>query len=150
MRALKIILGVASVAILLLYPLFAFWLCPYRYLRFMHRDTAYYTQVAHACDVIKQQHPVSPYDSVTLSSGLVLPYTLKLSGGDPSLPKIIRALHANPILVSTNRVWMKVAAEWGRAGFGLIWEREEMVTNNWALSTAAEGLSKTVYEEPRN
>ena len=150
MRGLKVTLGIASVSILVLWPLLAWWVCPYRYLRFMHRDAAYYAQVAHACDLIRQQHPVSPHDSVTFSRDMVLPYTLKLSGRDPSLPKIIRALHANPILVSTNRVWMKVAAEWGRAGFGLTWEQDGMATNDWVLSTAAEGLYKTVYEEPRN
>jgi len=149
MRTFKIISGLVFGVILLCG--LAFLLVPgfhSRYLRFMGKDAAYYTEVAHACDSIMVQHPPSSTDSVTLYAHMVLPYTLKLSGSDPSLPKIIRALHADHILVSTNRVFIDIPPE-RMGGFGVIWERDEMRTNYWTLQSNGDGLVKTVYEESR-
>jgi hypothetical protein len=149
MRASKIIIVVVIGAILLFG--IAFLIVPLlssHYLRFMGKDTAYYTEVAHACDLIMQQHPVSSNDTITLYSHMVLPYTMKLSGRDTSLPKIIRALHPDMILVSTNRVWIEIPPE-RMGGFVITWERDDMRTNYWALQSNGDGLVKTVYEESR-
>ena len=149
MRSPKIITGLVVGAVLVCGVVFlAFTLFSSRYLRFMGKDVAYFTEVAHACDSIMAQHPPSSTDSVTLYGHMVLPYTLKLSGSDPSLPKIIRALHADHILVSTNRVFIDIPPE-RMGGFGVIWERDEMRTNHWTLQSNGDGLVKTVYEESR-
>ena len=85
------------------------------------KDAAYYTEVAHACDSIMVQHPPSSTDSVTLYAHMVLPYTLELSGSDPSLPKIVRASYGYHILVSTNRVFIDIPPDdW--VGFGVVRE----------------------------
>ena len=149
MRSPKIITGLVVGAVLVCGVVFlAFTLFSSRYLRFMGKDVAYFTEVAHACDSIMVQHPPSSTDFVTLYAHMVLPYTLKLSGSDPSLPKIIRALHADHILVSTNRVFIDIPPE-RMGGFGVIWERDEMRTNHWTLQSNGDGLVKTVYEESR-
>jgi hypothetical protein len=148
-RSPKIITGLVIGAVLVCGVAFlAFTLFSSRYLRFMGKDAAYFTEVAHACDSIMVQHPPSSTDSVTLYGHMVLPFTLKLSGSDPSLPKIIRALHADHILVSTNRVFIDIPPE-RMGGFGVIWERDEMRTNYWTLQSNGDGLVKTVYEESR-
>jgi len=41
------------------------------YLRFMHKGIGYYSEVAHACDSVLQQHQVSSNDTVSLNSGMV-------------------------------------------------------------------------------
>lgn len=146
MRVTKIIVCLAVFAILIL---FASALFSSRYLRFMRKDSAYYSQVAHACDEIMQQHPVLGFNnSVTVTSNIVLVDTLRLSGRDPSLPQIIRALHPDRIVISANRVFIDIPPERGR-GFGLIWEHGDLATNNWVLQTAGDGLVKTVYSERR-
>jgi len=145
MRTLRTIYGLAVGAILLFG--LAFLLFPRfhsRYLRFMAKNPAYYSEVAHACDLVMQQHPVSSNDTVALYRDMTLTYTTKLSGQEVSLPKIIRALHPDMILVSTNRVWI-VIPEMG--GFGLTWEQDESRNGYWTLQSHAEGLTKTVYEE---
>jgi hypothetical protein len=145
MRSVKIILGLAVFAILIFYTVGLF---SSRYLRFMHEDTAYYSQVAHACDAIMQQHPLNFGGSTALSSNMMLLDTLKLSGRDPSLPEIIRALHPDRISVSANQVFINIPPERG-GGFGLIWKHGDLETNNWVLQTGADGLIKTVYSERR-
>jgi hypothetical protein len=79
------------------------------YLKFMAEDSAYYSQIADACDLIIAQHPARATDSVTLSPHVVLVNTIKLSGRDA--PKIIRALHADTILVSKNHVAIEIPPE---------------------------------------
>ena len=114
----------------------------------MAKNPAYFSEVAHACNLIMEQHPPSSTDSVRLYGNMVLPYTLKLSGRDPSLPKIIRALHADNILVSTNRLYIDIPPE-RMGGFAVIWERDEVRTNYWTLHSNGDGLDKTVYDEVR-
>jgi len=148
-RAPKIIIGFVVGAVLLLGTVFlAVPLFSSRYLQFMGKDTAYYTDIAHACDLVLQQHPVSSNDTVTLYSHMSLPYTKKLSGEEASLPKIIRALHPDEILVSSNRVWIEIPPE-RMGGFVITWEPGDMHTNYWALQSNGDGLVKTVYEESR-
>jgi hypothetical protein len=149
MRTSRLSLGLAlAVIVVVCITVASFVIRPSPYLRFMHRDIRYYSEVAHACDAIMAQHPASSTDSVALSGHMVLPYTLKVSGSDPSLPEIIRALHADHILVSTNRVFIDIPPE-RMGGFGVIWERDEMRTNHWTLQSNGDGLVKTVYEESR-
>jgi len=149
MRTSRLSFGLAlGVIVAVCVAVMAFVFHPSPYLRFMHKDAGYYSEIAHACDSIMVQHPPSSTDSVTLYGHMVLPFTLKLSGGDPSLPKIIRALHADHILVSTNRVFIDIPPE-RMGGFGVIWERDEMRANYWTLQSNGDGLVKTVYEESR-
>jgi hypothetical protein len=118
------------------------------YLRFRYKSTSYYSEVAHACDSVLQQHPVSSKDTATFNSGMVLPYTLSISLGDVSLPKIISALHPDMILVSTNGVWIEIPP--GRTGgFAVTWGPDNLRTNHWALQAGGDGLVKTVYEESK-
>lgn len=150
MRITKIIIGTlvgvglfCGLTVLILTTLFA---SPY--LKFMGKGSAYYTQIAHACDSIIMQHPVNAADSVSLYSHAVLPYTIRLSGFDASLPKVIRALHADMILVSTNRVLIEVPPE-KMGGFVITWKPDDIRSNFWVLQSNGDGLVNTVYEEYR-
>ena len=143
MRTFKIIF-VAACAVALVF--FTVTLMSSRYLAFMHRDAAYFSDVAHACDAIRLQHPPGSNDSVTLYGKMTLSCTLKVSGRDPSLPMIIRALHPDHILVSTNRVFIDIPPE-RAGGFAVIWQLDENQPDRWTLQTSGDGLVKTVYEE---
>ena len=115
---------------------------PYR--RFMGKDSAYYAQVARACDAVLQEHPIG-------SSGLQpyagLPDSFSLSAPSASLPPPIRALHPDSIILSTNRVYVGFGV--GRLAWGIIWEQDEDRTNSWTLDTNADGVQKRVYAESR-
>lgn len=114
----------------------------------MSKDNTYYSEVARACDSILNQHPVSSNDIVKLHGQMMLPYTIRLSGRDASLPKIIKALHPDSILVSTNRVFIDISPE-RAGGFGVLWEQDEMRSNYWILKSSGDGMVKTVYGERR-
>lgn len=153
MRVIKVIVIciAAAISLYVFYYIIAFALFIFRpspYLRFMGKDAAYYTDVAHACDVVLKGHPVISSNAVAHYQGVALPYTLKLSGDDISLPAIIRALHPDTILVSSNLVWIEIPPE-RRGGFILTWEPDYMRTNFWALQSNGDGSVKTVYEENR-
>ncbi len=77
------------------------------YIRFMGKAPSYYTQFAHACDSLMQQHPIGV-------AGFA-----ELSPSDTMLPAIIRELHARKVRVSTNGVSILVGV--GRGGFGISW-----------------------------
>jgi hypothetical protein len=110
----------------------------------MRKDSSYYSQVAHACDSLLREHPVSSSNSVTLYEGMTFPFTLKLSGNDKSLPKIIRALHPDCILISSNRVVIDILPL-PHGGFGVIWRQDDLKTNQWILQSNGE----TVYQESK-
>jgi hypothetical protein len=118
------------------------------YLKFMGKDAVYYSKVANACDLIMRQHPVSSNDTVTLYGDMVRPYTIKLSVHDSTLPRIIRGLYPDMILVSSNGVSIEIPPE-HMGGFVVGWGPDDMRTNYWALWSNGDGLEKTVYEERR-
>jgi hypothetical protein len=108
------------------------------YLRFMEdKDQQYYSEFARACDSMLSQHPVGTNESI------------RISGDDLSLPKIVRDLQPKPsrVTISSNRV--HIMAGVSRPGFGIEWQQDEMRTNVWVLRTAAEGLIRVAYEERR-
>lgn len=149
MRVSKVIGGVVMGVIflwVLLFSVFSPFSSPY--LRFMSKDRAYFSQLAHACDSILQQQPVSSKDTVTLYPGMVLSNTMKLSGHESSLPKIISRLHPDMILVSTNSVFIEIPPE-RMGGFGISWEKDDMRSNYWTLESNGDGQMKKVYEERR-
>jgi hypothetical protein len=136
-RGILIVVVVLGGLFLLLYSLQS------RYLRFVGKDSAYFRQFAEACDLLLQQHPVGTNDWVYLSGGLPPENSIQLSGRDPSVPKVIRALDPERIIISSNRVWIGVGV--GRGGFGIIWEQDRP-PDGWGLHTSGEGLEKTHYE----
>lgn len=113
------------------------------YLRFVEKDTAYYRQFADGCDLLLQKHPIGTNDWVMRHGYRSPENSIQLSGNDASLPKIIRALHPENIVISSNRVFVGVGV--GRGGFGIVWEQDSG-TNGWSLQTFAEGLVKTHYK----
>ena len=149
MRAPRIILAIAAGVILLFcVALLALNVLPSPYLRFMHKDIHYYSEIARACDMVLKQYPVSSNDSVQLSRDMGLPYTKRVSGRDATLPKTIRALHPDYVLVSSNRIYVWIPPE-RMGGFGVIWEQDDLRTNYWTLRSNGDGLEKIVYEEAR-
>ena len=120
-----LVVGVIALCVLVL---LAVTLFSSRYLRFMAKDKAYFSEVAHACDSILRHHPVSSNDTVTLYGHMSLPYTMKLSGHDGSLPKIIKRLHPDMVLISTNRVLIDIPPE-RMGGFVITWEADHLHSN---------------------
>jgi hypothetical protein len=146
MRGAKLIVGVAVLIIGVVAALVFFGpLGPgSKYNRFMAKDPAFYSQVAHACDSILKQHPIG---SRPLQPFHALPGAFSLSAQDASLPPIIRSLHPDTVVLSSNHVYVGFGV--GRLAWGIIWEQDEDRTNSWSLSTNADGLERKLYAEAR-
>ena len=116
------------------------------YLRFTQRDSAYYRQFADACDSLLQQHPIGTNDWVYRRGVKSQENSIEIFGKDPSLPRIIRALGPDYIVISSNRVFIGVGVRRHAFGaFGMTWSQDEG-SNGWSLRTYAESLEKTLYE----
>jgi hypothetical protein len=83
------------------------------YIRFAKKDQQYYAEIARACDSLLQQHSTfskhtetqnSKNDFLWIDASNVVWNQIILSGHDPSLPKTIRALNPNKILIAPNHV----------------------------------------------
>jgi hypothetical protein len=136
-RGILIAAVVVGGVILLLYSLQS------SYLRFVGKDSAYYREFADACDLLLQQHPVGTNDWV-YRHGLRSPEnSVQIRVTDPSLPRIIRALGPEEVVLSSNRVFILVGV--GRGAFGITWAQDSG-PNGWSLRTCAENLEKTHYE----
>ena len=143
----RIILRTLAVAgvlgVLAVFALFSF---KSPYLRFLDRDQNYYAEVAHACDLILQQHPLGTNATIIPISGTSETFAfVHVPGSDPSLPKVIRDLHPSKITISSNRVHVIA----GVRDFGISWEPQEGGTNSWALNVYPEGPQSVVYVESR-
>jgi hypothetical protein len=114
------------------------------YVRFTHRSSAYYTDLAQACTLVMLQHRPTTNDSAKLAGAGTLHSTIKLSGTDPTLPKIIRELQAEYVLVSTNRMCISGP---GRDRFGVTWESDGERTNRWLLQAGGDAPLVTLYEQ---
>ena len=113
------------------------------YLRFVGKNSSYYRQFAAACDSLLQHRPIGTNDWVYEHGRRSLENSIEVSAKDPSVPKIIRALDPEKIVLSSNRVFIGVGV--GRGGFGIIWAQDKG-PNGWSLRTCAENLEKTHYE----
>lgn len=127
----------------------------FAYGRFQRQSSSYYSQLAHACDSLLQQHKAFSKHAMTPSQDLsaawmdannVLWDAVKILGNDPSLPKPVRSLHAKRILIEPNRVLIEIGL---RPDFVIIWGRDEMQTNTWTLVTNGEGFKTPLYTEIR-
>jgi hypothetical protein len=124
----------------------AFFVFQSPYLRFVGKDNMYYSQFAEACDQVLQQHPVGTNDWVYHEGTRSPQNALRISPHDPSLPKAIRNVSPDDIIVSSNRVWIGVGV--GRGAFGIVWEQDEGL-NTWSLRTYAESMMKVHYTTTR-
>jgi hypothetical protein len=91
---------------------------------------------------------VTSNDSVRLTRNIISPFTRKLSGKDVSLPKIIRQLHPDFILVRSNSVSISVPPD-RTGGFAVLWAPDERQTNLWRLEVGIEGEASTLYQETK-
>lgn len=123
-----LILGVA----VLEYPVL---FTPSPFIQFISKDTNYYAQVAHACDLLQVQHPANPANS------------LEISGHDASLPKIIKSLRPDRVLISSNKVVIQIPP-YDMGGFALIWAESDIQSNQWNLYTLARGM-EIFFQEPK-
>jgi hypothetical protein len=134
MRIVRIILTTLSIlAAVCLLAVVGLWLLKSPYLRFVEEDQKYYSQVARACDLIREQHPLGTNEFV------------RLSGGDASVPSIIRDLRPSAITIASNRVHVMA----GVRDFGMSWEAQEGDTNLWALNVYPAWQGKALYVEKR-
>jgi len=113
------------------------------YVRFVGKDATYYREFAAACDSLLQQHPLGTNDWVYRNGFRSPENSIQISRDDPSLPKMIRALGPEKVVLSPNRVFIGVGV--GRGGFGIIWAQDKG-PNGWTLRTCAENLETTHYE----
>jgi hypothetical protein len=121
---------------------FPFIVPPFQYLLFVHRSHAYYLRIASACASVLDAHHVSSNDVVNWTPDATERFQLRLSGGDQSLPLIIRRLNPDFVLVGTNWVTISIPPEEG-GGFGIIWTQSDEQTDHWDLQ-AGEGEMTTV------
>lgn len=138
MRALRIMLVVVVVAFLTI----AFLRClptglNRQYFGLRHKSTAYYAQLAAACDTVITRHPPGTNKFV------------EVSVSDPSLPKIITDLHPIRIKVDPQLFWMVLGSE-SHLGFGLTWDPKWGDTNTWVLHTTMESEDTVIYSAKRS
>jgi hypothetical protein len=100
------------------------------YIRFTEKDQHYYAEIAGTCDLLLRQHttfykhsePLSQQhpktDFLWMDTNNVVWDMITLSGRDPTLPKAIRALHPNKILISPNRACICIGV---RPDYTIIW-----------------------------
>ena len=116
------------------------------YLRFMGRDQRYYSDLARACDLVLERHPLGSNATSVPVDGSDVPYVfIRIPRNDPSLPKVIRDLAPEQVIVSSNRVHIVVGV--GRGAFGITWEPRD--GPHWGIFTYAEGLERVAYVETR-
>lgn len=105
---------------------------------FRHRSAGYYADFARACDSLLAQHPIGTNQFV------------EVPVFDPSIPSIIRQVHPFRIKLATNWVWILAWGEGHADGVGITWgPQSESQTNGWALLTAVEGQTRTIYVASR-
>ena len=142
-RRSTIIIIRAIAGILLLLLVMLIYRSSPSYRSFMNRSPDYYTRVAEACDQLLAKAPIVSTNQVNTWPGF---YTLR--GDDSSLPAVLRELHANKVVVGTNRVAMVIGSP--RTGYGVVWEPNGVNLGVWELTTAAEGLSRVVYSKNKS
>ena len=134
MRIVRIILITLSIPVAVcLMAIVGVWWFKSPYLRFVEKGQTHYSQVARACDLIREQHPLGTNEFI------------RLSGGEVSVPSIIRDLHPSAITISANRVHVMV----GVREFGMSWEAQDGDTNLWTLNVYPEWQGKALYVEKR-
>jgi len=128
------------------------------YHRFHNRGADYYSELARAADVLIVQHTnfikvsdttnaPSQWSPKWINANEVAVYQIKLPTTDPALPRLIRDLNPEEILLAPNRVYMGFGVS--RAHWAIIWERDEIQTNTWVLSTNGDGYVRKAYTENR-
>jgi hypothetical protein len=122
-----------------------------QYIRFTEKDQKYYAEIARACDSVLQQNTTfskhteaqnPKNDFLWMDASNVVWNQIILSGQDPSLPKAIRALNPNKILIASNHVCICIGV---RPDFTIIWGQDEMRTNAWTLTCNGEGAVENLY-----
>ena len=101
----------------------------------MHHRAAYYSNLAHACDVVLQIHPVAE-DAFFV-----------VSVQESSLPQIITDLHPRELWLTSKTVSLDFGH--GTDGFWIGWGPDETRTNSWTLEANVNGSRKVVYAETR-
>ena len=127
---------ITALVLLLVCAVGLFFLAPRltQYYRFRHKSGDYYAEFTRACDAVLAEHPVGTNRFIELSLT------------DPALPKIIRDLQPLKITVQPQRVWI---LHGGSIEFGIAWERDEVRTKVWSLTTACESDVRVVYVASR-
>ena len=117
------------------------------YKRFQAQEKAYFMHVASDCDSILKEHPIG---SAGLETASRAPGWFSLSSSDATLPRSIKTLNPDRILISTNRLWVNCGG-CGRLDWGFMWEQLDAPhTNTWALrSCIAYSFERTLYVEKR-
>ena len=116
------------------------------YLHFMGKDRQYYSDLARACDLVLERHPLGTNATSVPVVGSDVPYVfIRIPGDDPLLPQVIRDLDPEHVTVSSNRVHIVVGV--GRGAFGIAWEPRD--GPHWGIVTYAESLERVAYVEAR-
>jgi hypothetical protein len=140
MRVARTVSMVVALAALVIWSC---WALRSPYFRFLGKDQGYYSRLADACDLLIREHPLGTNATVVPIVGTTNEWEvfIRISGRDPSLPKIIRDLNPSQIVVSTNRIYVMV----GVREFGLSWEPQNGHTNYWAMYVYGDD-QKEVYD----
>lgn len=128
------------------------------YHRFHKRGADYFSELAQAADVLLLKHTnfvkvadtanaLSQSTPIWMDANEVAVYQIKLSTTDSTLPQLILDLNPDEILVAPNRVYIGFGVS--RLHWAIIWERDEMQTNTWSLSTNGDGYVRKAYTETR-
>lgn len=127
MRTRIIIFGLVAISILAA----AIYRAASPYHRFLRKDFSYYSELAQACALILDQHPVGTEHLVWVPVSAA------------SLPASIRELHPTNIKVESNRVCIAIGER--QTGFDVVWEQDKQQAGAWTLNTYTRTVKYTSY-----
>ena len=91
------------------------------YLKFIHKDQAYYAQVSQACEDLIHRHPLGTNEFRDISVT------------DSSIPTVLRKLHPSDVSVSADGLHLRMHKGSRLGYYAVSWIRDEDITNIWRL-----------------
>jgi hypothetical protein len=102
------------------------------YNSFVHKEPAFFAQLAADCDRLLPQGPITETAE-----------THKLARERNSLPPLVKALNPDAVLIDTNLVLLRIGS--GQASFGVVWRQSDIDAHLWVLSAYTEGFRRELY-----
>jgi hypothetical protein len=116
--------------------IFAVWWFrrPMSYQDFTTHSQSYFAQVADACDALRIQSAPGPAKR-------------QIKGDDPALPLIIRQMKGAFVEIDATHV--DITLRDGRAGWGVVWDRNQFDKTLWELTARGADARQVVFSRKK-